>query len=252
VNQAKGLLMTLVVLGCVGLLSTVTNLRTVHAGEALGLVGGGQATDAELVKRLDSTDPDLRFKAVLKLGLAREAAAIEPLARLRDDQLWQIREAVGWALGRMKDPRALDVLIDGLNKDEFATYAAIALGEMGEAKAVEPLLRALEAPEKDTRGAAIESLGILKDSRAVEPLLALVKDKTIYTSRREISVELDKESGDAKFAQTMTGSAIYRSALNSLVKIGDKSAIGALTKLMESETDEEIRKAIEDTLKQLR
>ncbi|MGA2467682.1 MAG: hypothetical protein ABSH06_25460 [Thermodesulfobacteriota bacterium] len=42
------------------------------------------SANKELIKQLDSTDPNIRFKAIMKLGLARDSAAIEPLARLRE------------------------------------------------------------------------------------------------------------------------------------------------------------------------
>jgi HEAT repeat protein len=209
----------------------------------------------ELIKQLDSTDPNIRFKAIMKLGLARDSAAIEPLARLRDDELWQIREVVGWALGKIKDPRSVEILIEGLNMKKFASYAAIALGEIGDAKAVEPLIRVLKGPtgdDKDIIGAAVESLGMLKDSRAVEPLLSLLKNKNVYTSRRDITVEVDKETGKPKMSQTLKGTAIYKAALNSIVSIADKRAVGALIKFIESEPDEVIRKAAQETLEKLR
>ncbi len=51
-----------------------------------------------------------------------------------------------WALGEMRDPRAVEPLIAALkDKDyEVRVCAAIALGEMRDPRAVEPLIESME------------------------------------------------------------------------------------------------------------
>jgi HEAT repeat protein len=73
--------------------------------------------------------------------------------------------------------------------------AALMLGKLGDIRAVEPLIRALEAPGYQTPLYAAEALGKLGDSRAVEPLILLAstgRDKT-----REAALEALKRLGYA-------------------------------------------------------
>lgn len=59
--------------------------------------------------------------------------------------------------------------------------AALMLGKLGDARAVDPLIRALDAPGFQTPLNAAQALGQLGDQRAIEPLIALAtvgKDKT--------------------------------------------------------------------------
>ena len=65
----------------------------------------------------------------------------------------------------------------GSEKDSDAREAAAdALGEIGDPKAVEPLIAALKDPDDDVREAAAEALGRIGDPRAVDPLNAALND----------------------------------------------------------------------------
>jgi HEAT repeat protein len=80
--------------------------------------------------------------------------AVKPKPKLTDDLIIQL-----------KDPKA-----------EVRRNAAKALGEIGEAKAVEPLMAALKDPDFLVRENAVIALGEIGDVKAVEPLVAAVKD----------------------------------------------------------------------------
>lgn len=55
--------------------------------------------------------------------------------------------------------------------------AAQALGGIGDTRAVEPLIAGLRDSDQEVRRAAADALGRTPDARAVEPLLAALKDK---------------------------------------------------------------------------
>jgi HEAT repeat protein len=55
--------------------------------------------------------------------------------------------------------------------------AAAALGQIGDARAVEPLSAALKDSNWIVRQNAAEALGKIGDARAVEPLIAVLKDR---------------------------------------------------------------------------
>ncbi len=82
------------------------------------------------------------------------------------------------ALGALGDAQAVDPLLAALrDPDEIVRWAAAeALGALGDARAVEPLLAAVRDPAGHGRGAAAQALGALGDGRAVEPLLAALRD----------------------------------------------------------------------------
>jgi HEAT repeat protein len=83
------------------------------------------------------------------------------------------------ALGELGDIRAVEPLIDMLvgDEDEFnREVAAVALGKLGDIRAVEPLISQLRGLNW-LQDSAAKSLGLLGDPRAVEPLIILLKNK---------------------------------------------------------------------------
>lgn len=54
--------------------------------------------------------------------------------------------------------------------------AAEVLGEIGDRRAVEPLIQAIKDKDPDVRAAAARALGKIRDSKAVEPLIAALED----------------------------------------------------------------------------
>src|SRR5664280_1165637 len=82
------------------------------------------------------------------------------------------------ALGQIGDARAVDPLIAALKSGGWGmrTAAAGALGQIG-APAVEPLVAALTDRAGDVRTAAARALAQIGDARAVEPLVAALTDR---------------------------------------------------------------------------
>lgn len=130
-----------------------------------------------LIERLDGPDgPDERLRAAAALGQLGEPAVGPLLSSLED--LPRARGYAALALGTIGDSRAVRPMI-GLLADPVAEVrflAALALGRMGDAAAVESLCAALADPARDVREAAAWALGALGDSRAANPLAALRDD----------------------------------------------------------------------------
>ncbi len=113
--------------------------------------------------------------------------AVEALsAALKDEEL-DVRSAAAQALGRLKDPRAVEPLIAALkaepgittisHEDTGVQYTiADALGEIG-APAVEPLISCLQDSDVSVRRWAAYALGVIRDARAVEPLIHSLGDE---------------------------------------------------------------------------
>ena len=85
-------------------------------------------------------------------------------------------------IDKLKTKGNVEGLIAALNYKKDPTIrrdAAKALGEMGDSRAVEPLIEIARSSDgKELRMLAIDSLGKLGDPRAVEPLLALLSSSS--------------------------------------------------------------------------
>jgi HEAT repeat protein len=105
------------------------------------------------------------------------------------DQITQQQAAM--ALGESRDERAVAPLVSVLsNRNPYLrNRAAEALGKIG-APAVEPLLTALK--DAKVRANAALALGDIGDKRAVEPMLALLQDSNDYVRQQAAGVALAK------------------------------------------------------------
>ncbi|HEY1388283.1 MAG TPA: HEAT repeat domain-containing protein, partial [Ktedonobacterales bacterium] len=139
---------------------------------------------------LDSADPFRRAKATLQLGRHAGTRALDQLLALLNDSEWRVVEAALKALRRYRDPRIVPtVQTVTRRKGSFLGFtstiaishaAARALRSQGEAgfQALLTLLR--EFKEDELWGQAVErQLGVLRDPRAIEPLIASF-DSPVY------------------------------------------------------------------------
>lgn len=143
-----------------------------------------------LIEELVSTDYERSRRAkqqLLALGRAAVAELMAALPSQSDPQRWKII----LVLSEIGDIRAVPTFIDCLSSCSTAIQAAAAqfLGNAGDRRAVEPLLRLLCSDE----GACslvwiIQALGRLRDDRAVEPLLRIVQT-TDSSSVRYTAIE---------------------------------------------------------------
>ncbi len=149
--------------------------RKERRGDIRGLVrlmrSRSVAARIEADRALDQLDP--RFLDELVDAFRRE-----------DNEF--ARADVARALGRLGDPRAVEPLIEVLERTDSWTRdaAASALGQLGDARAVLPLLEALT--ERRVGGNAAVALGEIGDPRAVEPLIEVLVDDERDTDAYEV------------------------------------------------------------------
>ena len=173
--------------------------------EALGAIGGPRAvellvddlmypsagmrkTAAEALDRLawsPSSDEAAAAYWAAKRDVGKCAsfgpAAVAPLALAAGDGDRHTREDAVAALGEIGDPRAVGPLIEALKEPKRYEYhdvpvaAVKALGLIG-APAVPPLIEALKDRNTYLRRGVAGALGTIGDPRAVEPLIAALDD----------------------------------------------------------------------------
>ena len=107
--------------------------------------------------------------ALSKIG----APAVEPLITTLNESKKKGKHAAE-TLGKIKDPRAIKPLIETFNKSNIVSKAAVcALTKIGK-PAVSPLIEALYKSNNKLRYAA-ETLGLIGESKAIEPLIQVFK-----------------------------------------------------------------------------
>ena len=123
-------------------------------------------TTKQLLAQLWGFNKKQRRLAAIKLGLEGSDEAIRALilSVASHEQEIITRGKAALMLGKLRDIRAVDALIEALGAPGFQTpiYAAKALGEIGDPRAIEPLLNALFASTSDIfQKAARDALGRL-------------------------------------------------------------------------------------------
>ncbi len=142
---------------------------------------------------------------------------------------WHVTEAIEGIkdlIQRQPDPfeKSLELF---MTHPEAGVRAAVAevLSDLKDTRAVEPLLAALSDLSPDVREAAADALGVIGDTRAVEPLIILLNDPKFY---------------------------IRFSATRALGRIGDARAVDPLIKTLQSDLQDRVREGAAEALGQIK
>ncbi len=188
------------------------------ATELLGKIGDVRAVES-LIAALRDDNLRVRRAATVVLGKIGDARALMPLiTALRDSELYVSTEAVnaldllGWCPDTDKDgayywslkdewdqcieigTQAVEPLIVRLKHGGLPAMEALC--KIGDTRAVEPLIAVLKDVNWAWRKAGAETLGKMGDVRAVEPLVIALKDDTWKV--REAAAEALGAIGDAR------------------------------------------------------
>jgi len=162
---------------------------------------------------------------------------IKALSYKKDSTEWEdtaVRERAAEALGKIGDARAVEPLIATLKDSDVGVRwtAAEALGKLGDARAIEPLIATLHHDNDRMHNSAAEALGKLVDTLAVEPLISALKDDD-WRVRKAIT-ELLGKIGDARTVEPLIAALkddnwrVRETATVVLGKIGDAHAVEPL------------------------
>jgi len=148
----------------------------------------------------------------------------------------------------------ISALINDQSRDTRADAAEV-LGEIGDKRAVEPLIDALKDADCMVQWNAAEGLGKIGDKRAIEPLIITLKAENDIL--RERAAEALGEIGDARAVEPLIGAlndedeGVRSSAAEALGKIGDVRAVQPLINALKDE-DWYVRSSAETALKKIR
>jgi len=157
------------------------------------LVALGKIAVELLIYALEDDSWTTRCRAASALGKIRDTRAIEPLIqRFTDHQ--QVQIGASCALGKIVKP-AVEYLLQALEDEytEVRLSAAATLGNMGDVRAVQPLIKALKDNSPTVRLHTAEALGKMGDSIAVESLKNAIQDPR-YSVREAVAISLTKLS----------------------------------------------------------
>lgn len=149
-------------------------LRVVAANE-LGKIGDKTAVEALAVATRDN-DKNVSAAAFGALGRIADDRALEILLRDLKDKNPAIHANAAYALGRTHRKEAVEPLIVALKGGNF--HAVVALGYLGDRRAVTAIIGVLSHKDAWVRRDAAEALGKLGDPVAIKPLKALVEDES--------------------------------------------------------------------------
>lgn len=122
-------------------------------------------------------DWQVREVAIEAMGQVGSPAVDTLLKLLRD---WDVRKYAILSLGKIRDERVLDPLVQQLKNDEFKDDAINALVELGE-PSVPKLIVALKDKDENVRKSAVLALGRIKNNDAIDPLIQMLSDKDWFT-----------------------------------------------------------------------
>jgi HEAT repeat protein len=212
-------------------------------------VGSCEKPIDTLIAILKSDDDRNHWIAAECLGEARDSRAVEALvhAVLVEKEIHTAMIERD-ALRKINDPRTGDLLLEALDAKQTRWTAALTLGELQITRAVDPLIMMLKSDDKQARRAAAISLGPMQDPRAIDALIGAFAERD-EVLRRYVATSLG-EIGDARAVDALIKAladpdeAVEWNAIASLGEVKDARAIFPLTKVLNN-LDEQVRSRTE-------
>jgi len=154
----------------------------VLAAKALGEIG--KPAVEVLIAALTDPSSDVRMNAAQALGEINDERAIDPLRAAMNDSDLSVGRHASTAfgkIGKLAPEKLPGNLTEDLKSQDPAKRAEVVrvLGDMKDRRAVESLIAALKDESWQVRRNAAMALGEIKDPRAVEPLVAALRDDVV-------------------------------------------------------------------------
>jgi HEAT repeat protein len=206
------------------------------ASHALIQLGG--PTVAPLIDRASDNTDSLQYIAAQILGQIGDRRAKPFLKTLIRDENRYVRERAVRALGQLDDPRVIPTLEEALFRDQVADVrgaAAWSLGNLRDTTAVAPLVRALEDTVAPVRQKALTALQFLWTSQAEEATVKALRDpdgSVRYVAAQMLGHHRTNRALDELFIALQDDNIWVRvESANALARIGDTTAVPPLERL---------------------
>lgn len=215
-------------------------------------------TTAALVATLNDSNAKVQYAAVSSLIKHNDRVALGPLLEVLlttpESSLWKL---IVLSAGLRLRAGLLDMVATGdtgtanrvlpaldspaFNAQQRALFARI-LGRTGDAHQTDRLLAMLESDDDVLRTAAAEALGWMGETRAINPLIAVLRDETNHDAVREAAAEALGKLGGPAAVEPLIGALdaasewLRRAAAVALGELGDHRAVEALSGLLQDES----------------
>lgn len=148
-------------------------------------------TKKQIVK-LESEDGEERAAAIKSLSEKHNVETVQLLiSLLKADTSAQFREGACGVLGKLEAKEAVDVLIECLNDadDGVIYHAALALGDISDSKAINPILRKLKGKKSNPifRSELVTALGNIGDDKVVGSLIHILRNDEDKFVRHQVA-----------------------------------------------------------------
>jgi aminopeptidase N len=204
----------------------------------------------------------VRAECAAALARLRGRAAFDVLKGVKTVAHPKVRRAVVEALGHFRSTEAMDLIKPHALRDEsylVEAEAAKALGKTRQPAALDALVDLLERPSwfEVVRAGAIDGLAALRDDRALPHLLARVRYGHPQRARRAAILALPKLASDRRTRETLElllddNDPILRiDVVRALGEMGDTKARPALRERLEVDLDARVRRRIREILRDL-
>jgi HEAT repeat protein len=159
---------------------------------ALATIGGPCVSDA-LSKGIVDPDEEVRVEVAVALGKISDPRAMDLLLDLLRDVSDRVRETAISAIGKQRDPRVVQALCDSLKNDTATTCEAAIklLDDIGDVSAIGALCRALNY-DGFVPWHAANALARIGDATAIEPLLRAHMKHASYGGGYFVCTAIDK------------------------------------------------------------
>ena len=172
-----------------------------RTADALGKIGGPIVVQAALFL-VNDRDEEVRRTAVEILNHTKDERAVGHLIEATKDQDWWVSERAVDALGAIANRKAVPRLLEMLNANPKSVATVMrALGKIGDARALEPVMQGLTRKETDIVIEAMNALVKLADDKSCEAIqvrlqaLAASQEPSVATAARRCLSELDTRFG---------------------------------------------------------
>jgi len=156
------------------------NNHSVRGGacSALGKIGDTTITE-RIIEMLNDSVETVRKSASVALGELKDLRGVSPLVSALKDPHYSVRMTACLSLSKMGEP-VIDTLISLLdNKVDFVRNLCIeALGKIKNQRCVDPLINKLNHPDWTTRAFAVEALGEIEDPKGIVAVVRLSEKET--------------------------------------------------------------------------